>query len=408
MSGATTTAADADEGQARRNVLILATAAAIGGSAAPINVALGGLTGAYLLGPDKSLATLPVSAFMVGVAAGAIPAAAVMRRIGRRNGFISGTLAGMAGGIIAGLSVLGGSFIGFVAGMLVAGFAGAFVQQYRFAAADSGSSAFRARAISWVLLGGVAAAVIGPQTAIFARDLLAPVPFAGAFFAMSVLSFGGMIVLMFLGGAARMPLTTHKSADGGRPLGAIVAQPRFVVALICAIGSYALMSLLMTAAPLAMDAYGHSHESAALGIQWHVLAMFAPSFVTGHLIARLGQELVIAAGFVLLAVCATIALMGVDLMNFWLALVLLGVGWNFGFIGSTAMLTETYRPEERSKVQGINDFLLFGSVAAASLLSGQLFATLGWNWINVVAYPAIAVCLVALAFAAFIGRPREV
>ena len=402
--GFTADVVEADR-QARKNTRLLALAQAVGGGVAPINITLGGLTGAYLLGPDKSLATLPVSTYLIGVAVGAIPAAMLMRRVGRRLGFIGGALIGIVAGILGGSSVLADSFLGFAVSMGIAGFSMAFVQQYRFAAADAGSPVFRARAISWVLAGGVVAAVIGPQTAIFTRDLLAPVPFAGAFFGMSVLALASLIVLLFLGGtAAQRPSVT--AASGGRPLIEIAAQPRFAVAVICGIGAYALMSLLMTAAPLAMIANDHSHNNTALGIQWHVLAMFAPSFVTGALIARFGQELVIGAGFVLLAVCAAIALAGVDLMNFWVALILLGVGWNFGFIGSTAMLTETYRPEEKSRVQGANDFLLFGSVAMASLLSGRLFATVGWNWINLVAFPVIAICLAALAFAA-LGRRRQ-
>jgi MFS family permease len=186
----------------------------------------------------------------------------------------------------------------------------------------------------------------------------------------------------------------------------IVHQPRFVVALVCAIGAFMMMSLLMTAAPLAMVACGLGADNAALGIQWHVMAMFAPSFVTGNLIARFGKEAVIGAGMALLAVCAMVALAGIDLHNFWIALVLLGVGWNFGFIGATAMLTETYRPEERGKVQGFNDLLVFGSVAVASLSSGALFATVGWQTINLLVFPAVAVCAAALAYS-LIARRRE-
>jgi len=390
---------------ARRNAILLALAAAFGGSVAPITVSLGGLTGAYLLGPDKSLATLPVSGFTVGVAAGAIPAAMLMRRVGRRSGFVVGAAFGILAGLIAGSSVVFGSFAGFVVGLAVAGFAGAFVQQYRFAAADTGSPAFRAKAISWVLTGGVAAAVIGPQTVIFTRGLLDPIPFAGSFFAISVLAAIGMAVVSLLGGEARA-MPKRQVTSGGRPLAAIARQPRFIVALICGIGAYSAMSLLMTAAPLAMVGCGLGEDNAALGIQWHVLAMFAPSFITGSLIARFGKEIVIAAGLTLLTACGVVALAGIDLMNFWLALILLGVGWNFGFIGATAMLTETYRVEERGKVQGLNDFLVFGSVAIASLSSGHLFATVGWAQINWVAFPIIAVCALALVVGALGARRR--
>jgi MFS family permease len=391
-----TVSVEADDRQARRNALVLATAAAFGTAVGPIAVSLGGLTGAYLLGPDKSLATLPVSGYMVGVAAGAVPAALLMRRVGRRAGFMIGTTVGIMAGLIAGTSVLFGSFVGFVVGLACAGLAGSFVQQYRFAAADAGSLAFRAKAISWVLVGGVAAAIIGPQTVIFTRDLLAPIPFAGAFFAISGLALVGMAVVAQLGGVAReVPKSDVHSA--GRPLSEIARQPRFIVAIVCAVGSYSVMSLLMTAAPLAMVGCGLGQNNAALGIQWHVLAMFVPSFVTGSLIARFGKETIMAIGLALLTACALVALAGIALMNFWLALILLGVGWNFGFIGATAMLTETYRLEEKSKVQGLNDFLVFGSVALASLSSGHLFATVGWARINWVAFPILAVCAAALA-----------
>ncbi|MHA1552972.1 MAG: MFS transporter [Alphaproteobacteria bacterium] len=388
---------------ARRNAFVLAVAGALGGGIGSINIIVAGLTGAYLLGPDKSLATLPVSAFTIGMALSTIPAALLMRRVGRRTGFQVGSLLAMLGGVLGGMAVLGGTFTGFVLAMLVAGCSMAFVQQYRFAAADMGSPAFRAKAISFVFLGGVAAAVIGPQTVILTRDLLTPVPFAGAFFGMSGLAALAVIVLSFLSGQAG-PQVPDQALPDARPLAEIVLQPTFITALVCGIGAYSLMSLLMTAAPLAMIAHDHSQNDAALGIQWHALAMFAPSFVTGSLIVRFGARIIIGIGFALLALCAVIALAGVDLMNFWLSLILLGLGWNFGFIGATTMLTTTYRPEEKAKVQGLNDFLVFSSVALASLLSGRLFATLGWAWINVVAFPIIAVCLIALAAMAFLRR----
>ena len=407
MEQTTTNIAAGEAAQARRNAFILATAQAFSGSVPPIALTVGGLAGVYLLGPDKSLATLPLSCFMVGVAAGAIPAARLMRRIGRRAGFMVGSVVAMVGSLIAGGSMLAGSFVLFAVGLTVCGFAGAFVQQYRFAAADAGSPAFRARAISWVLAGGVAAAVIGPQTVILTRSLFDPVPYAGAFFAMGGLAFIGLIVLSFLGGQARQA-PKAASLSGGRPLSQIMRQPRFVVALVCGIGSYALMSLLMTAAPLAMVHFDHGQANAALGIQWHVIAMFAPSFVTGALIARLGKEIIVATGLVLLTACAVIALAGVALANFWLALILLGVGWNFGFIGSTAMLTETYRPEEKGRVEGLNDLLVFGSVAIASLSSGKLFSTIGWESMNVYAFPIIAICVLALALGLVVRRRQPV
>jgi len=264
----------------------------------------------------------------------------------------------------------------------------------------------RARAISWVLAGGIVAAVIGPQTVIHTHDLFDPIPFAGSFLAMSVLAAIGLVVLLFLRGEARSGPKVYAGASGGRPFSEIARQPRFIVAVICGMGSYALMSLMMTAAPLAMVACGLGEDNAALGIQWHVLAMFGPSFFTGHLIARYGKERIIAIGMAILAVGAVVAISGIELLNFWVAIVLIGLGWNLGFIGATTMLTETYRPEEKGKVQGVNDFLVFAAVAVASFSSGQLLSSVGWDWLNYGFFPVIAICLVTLAWLYLPGRRR--
>ena len=212
-----------------------------------------------------------------------------------------------------------------------------------------------------------------------------------------------MVVVSFLSGQARAA-PPKASLQGGRTLTEIARQPRFIVAVLCGMGSYGLMSLVMTAAPLAMVACGLGEDNAALGIQWHVLAMFGPSFVTGTLIARYGVDIIITIGMALLVACGLVALAGIELANFWGALILLGLGWNFGFIGATTMLTETYRPEERGKVQGLNDFLIFGSVAAASFASGSLFTSVGWAWINYLVFPVVAICLIALGTTAILRR----
>jgi MFS family permease len=393
------------ESEARYNAFVLSVAQAVSGSLFPIAISLGGLAGSYLLGPDKSLATLPVTGLNVGLALGTIPAAMLMRRIGRRSGFMAGSLFGVVGGLVSCFGLLNGSFLIFTAGMVLAGFAGSFSQQYRFAAVDSGSDGFRARAISWVLAGGLVGGVVGPQTAILSRDLFAPIPFAGAFLAMAGLGVAALIVLAFLKGAARRPPTAVSRA-GGRPLAEIARQPRFIVAVVCAVGSYGLMSLVMTAAPLAMVACDLGEANAALGIQWHVLAMFGPSFITGPLMARFGRETIMAAGMVILAACGAVALAGIDLAHFWISLILLGIGWNFGFIGATALLTTTYRPEETGRVQGFNDFLVFGAVAVASFSSGKLFSTVGWDWINWLIFPVVAICLVILGGAHLLNRRK--
>ncbi len=404
-----TTAAATHDGSeprhARRNAVLLSAAAAFSGAIGPITISLGGLAGSYLLDADKSLATLPVSGYTVGVAAGTIPAALLMRRVGRRAGFLSGASVAVFGGLIAAYAVLAASFALLVLGLMVVGFSAAFAQQYRFAAADAGSPAFRARAISWVLTGGIAAAVIGPQTVIFTRNLFSPIPFAGSFLAIGGLALVAILILSQLSGAARQP-PPHAERTGGRRLGEIARQPRFIVAILCSMGSYAMMSLLMTAAPLAIVGCGFGQDNAALGIQWHVLAMFGPSYITGQLIARYGKEPVIAIGMLLLALCAGVAMSGLNLANFWGALILLGLGWNFGFIGSTAMLTETYRPEEKNTVQGLNDFLVFGSVAVASLSSGKLYASVGWERLNFTVFPVISICLLGLAVILILKRRR--
>ncbi len=383
---------------ARRNALILSAAQALNGSAAPISIALGGLAGMYLLGADKSWATVPVTSYNLGVALTALPAAMLMRKIGRRLGFMSGSVVGMCGSLISAYALYIGSFYLFCFGMVFSGAGGAFTQQFRFAAADEGEDSFKPKAISWVLAGGILAAVIGPQTASHFKDLFAPVQFAGAYFAGTFILFAGMLVLSQLKFTEPLQRDTVVDDTNTRPLAEIVMQPQFIVALMCAIGAYALMSFVMTAAPLAMVACGISQENAILGIQWHVLAMFGPSFFTGNLIARFGKKTIVATGFFLLIACAIVAIQGQELWQFWVSLVLLGIGWNFGFIGATAMLTDTYTPAERNKTQGINDFLLFGSVAFASMMSGQTLNAFGWTMLNWVAFPVVAICLIGLTW----------
>jgi len=400
----TAAAADAeafDDRKARRNVVVLAVAGALGGAVPPIVIATGALAGHGLLGADKSLATLPVTAFVVGTACGTVPAALLMRQIGRRGGFIAGMLVGAGGGALLALAMAAASFWTFVLGAFLTGFAAAFAQQFRFAAADTASPGFRPRAISLVLAGGIAAAVIGPQTAIHLADLFAPIPFAGAYAGAALLSLAAALVLLFLN-IPHAPV--RRDADRGRPLGAIARRPEFLVAVGCATSAYALMSFVMTAAPLAMVLHDHHRDHAVLGIQWHVLAMYGPSFFTGSLIARFGAKRIVGVGLLLLIGCALVALAGTSVGHFWLALILLGLGWNFGFIGGTALVTETYRPEEKEKVQALNEFLIFGVVALASFSSGEMLLVGGWNVVNLVVLPVAAACLLALAWHG--RRPR--
>ncbi len=391
--------------EAKRTALILAAAQAIVGAGAPIAISMGALAGSYLLDDDKSLATAPVTGFTVGVALGALPAAWLMRRMGRRFGFMGGAFVTALGGAVAAVALTEARFWLFAFGLLVIGIGNAFVQQYRFAAADNAPDWFKARAISWVLGGGVFSAVLGPQTVIFTRELFAPVMFAGSFAAIVVIAAFGACVLWFLrlrnNGLASSAVS---SAEPPRPLSAIVMQPRFLVALACGISSYALMSFVMTGAPLAMVGCGFSPDEATLGISWHVMAMFAPSFFTGALITRFGRETVIAAGMLLLAGCGIVALSGIALWQFWTALILLGIGWNFAFIGSTSMVAESYRESEQSKVQGFHDFLLFGIVAVASLMSGKVYVTGGWEMLNWIIFPVVVVCLALLGIVAVMAQ----
>lgn len=392
-SSAADAAAGVDDRIARRNVALLAFAQALGGASASIVIATGPLIGSALLGSDKSLATLPVSFMVLGTALGMLPAGMIMRRFGRRRSFLGSSIGGTITSLLAAWAVLGASFWLFTLACAAMGFVTAFVQQFRFAAADTASPAFRPRAISWVMAGGILAGVIGPQTVILTRDLFAPILFAGTYIALAGLSFLAFLVLWFL--KSPPPMAKAQAGDA-RPLSAIMRQPGFIVAVTCGIVSYALMSLVMTATPLAMIGCGLTTTDAALAIQWHVLAMFGPSFFTGSLIARFGVRTIVLVGLALLCGCAVIALSGEEVGHFWVALILLGVGWNFGFIGATTMLTACYRPSERNMVQSANDFLVFGFVAFASFSSGSLLYNFGWGTVNMLVFPVTAICVVLM------------
>ncbi|MBP0439080.1 MFS transporter [Tianweitania sediminis] len=395
-------------GSARRTALILASAQAIVGAAAPICISIGALAGHYLLEQDKSLATAPVTGFNLGVALGAIPAAALIRTLGQRGGFMAGTAVTAAGGAVAAAGLFAASFLIFAIGLLVIGLGGAFVQQFRFAAADNAPPQFKARAISLVLAGGVITAIVGPQIVIHTRELFAPVMFAGSFVSVIGLAAVGAILLS---GLPRRPLVsegtvTVADTEPARPLRTIISQPRFAAALTCAVGTYALMSFVMTGAPLAMVGCGFSTDDATLGISWHVMAMFGPSFFTGSLIQRFGAPRIVATGLALLVGCALVALSGIELWQFWTALILLGLGWNFGFIGSTAMVAETYRQSERARVLGFHDTVLFGSVAFGSFMSGLVYNAYGWDMLNWIVFPVVAISLAALVLAVTLRRPQ--
>ncbi|MDA7415883.1 MFS transporter [Xenophilus arseniciresistens] len=388
---------------AQRNVWLLVAAQSLGAAAPPILISLGGLVGQMLSG-SAALATLPVSLYHLGLALSTLPAALLMRRLGRRAAYCLGAVLGMASGLLAAVGVLEGSFATFCIGTALAGFYGACVQNYRFAASDAVSAEQRPQAISRIMVGGLVAAVIGPQLVIWTRDAWPAAPFAGSFVGQAALALLALPLLWRL----RMPAPqAEQQADGpARPLAVIARTPRFIVAAMAGVVSYGLMSFLMTAAPMAMVGCGFTVGEAALGIQWHVLAMFVPSFFTGRLIARWGKVTITALGLALIGASGLMALMGLQLQHFWGSLVLLGLGWNFGFIGATAMVTETYTAAERAKVQALNDFLIFGTVAVASFGSGHLLGASGWDAINLLMLPLVGAALLMLGAHAWRERSR--
>lgn len=391
---------------ARRNVFLLTMAQAIMGSAGPLSFSVGALAGYQLLGIDKSLATAPLTGFNVGVALGAIAVAIAARFLGRKSGFIVGALLCSTGGGVAAIALFRSEFWLFAFGLLLIGVSGGFTQKIRFAAADASPSFYKPKAISWILAGGVISAIIGPQLAIFGKDILEPVTFAGAFIALIPLGLVAAAIFSFL----KLPelKTATSTSEPARPLKEIVTTQRFMTGMICGIGSYSLMTFMMTGAPLAMViGCGFPTELATLGIQWHVLAMFGPSFFTGMIISRFGSERTVAAGLLILMACAVVAHMGVELWNFWAALVLLGIGWNFGFIGATSIVSSNYRPHEADKVQGFHDIILFGTVALSSFSSGKVFTAWGWSVMNLVIWPVTGICLLLLLFLLLRQKPAQ-
>jgi predicted MFS family arabinose efflux permease len=390
-----------DDARAKRNVAVLIYAQAVLGAQMPIIFILGGLSG-QLLATNKSLATLPVSVLVLVSMFAAPMMSSVMGRHGRRTGFLIGATAGFIGATMQGLALMIGSFPLLVAGAAVTGIYMAAQGFYRFAAADTASDDFRPKAISLVLAGGLVSAIIGPELVKATRDMLAPIPFAGAYAAAALLNLLGAIGFLFL--SIPRPPQRPKGSGTGRPLWQIVKQPQVAVAMLVAMISYALMNLVMTSTPLAIVACGFDPDDAAGVVQAHVLAMFAPSFITGHLISRFGAPLIIVLGLLMLGGCAVFALQGVQIEQFYIALILLGFGWNFGFIGATSMLAGTHAPEERAKVQGLNDFLVFGLVAVASFSSGALMDQMGWEAVNLAMVPFLVVAGMALIVLAFTQR----
>ena len=401
-----------DDTRAKRNVAVLVAAQAILGAQMPMIFLVGGLAGQSLAG-NICFATLPISMIVLGSMLSATPVSAIMQRFGRRAGFFLGAAGGATGALIAAYGLFISSFPIFLVGSFLTGIYMSAQGFYRFAAADTASEEYRAKAISYVMAGGLVSAIIGPQLASATSLSLSAVPFVGTYVAVAVLNIVGSLLFFFID--IPKPPVPAKDAPRGRSRMELLRTPRIAVAVICAMVSYALMNLVMTSTPLAVVGCGIAGDTtlppffadmfagqetsalfkiiAGFVVTGHVLAMFAPSFFTGHLINRFGVERIIAVGLAILGLAGVVALQGVELENFFVALVLLGIGWNFGFIGATTMLAGAHAPEERGRMQGLNDLLVFGGVTVASLASGGLMncsggsAQAGWAAVNYAMIP---------------------
>ncbi|AJC22198.1 MFS transporter [Pandoraea pulmonicola] len=373
------------------NIWRLSIAQALAGANSVVVYATGAIVG-DMLAPTPMLATLPISIFVVGMAACILPMGTITRRHGRRAAFLLGTGAGVLTGLLAMLAVILGSFWLFCLATFFGGSYAAVVLSFRFAAADGVAPGRRARALSLVMAGGVAAGVVGPQLVTWTMDLWPPHMFALTFLVQAAVAAISAVILR----GVRLPMPNRADVAGGRRLRSIALQPRFIAAAIGGAVSYMLMNFLMTAAPLAMHICGHSQASANLGMQWHVIAMYAPSFFTGSLITRFGAGRVAMAGLLLTGLSAGVGLGGVDVAHFWGTLVLLGLGWNFGFLGASAMVLECHRPEEKTRVQSFNDFIVFGLMAIGSFSSGGLLSAYGWDTVLWVSFMPLALAVIAL------------
>lgn len=374
------------------NIMRLATAQALSGANSTVVYATGAIVG-HALAPTPQLATLPISIFVAGMALATLPMGRVARQYGRHVAFLIGNLSGVAMGLLAAWGIVRHSFLLFCAAMVFGGAYAAIVLTFRFAAADCVAPEQRAKALSTVMAGGVLAGVVGPQLANATMNL-----WPSHLYALTYLASAGVAALaaLVLAGA-RLPFEPGHSAAGGRTLAEIVRQPALLVAVLCGTISYVVMNFLMTAAPLAMDMCGISRVDANWGIQWHIIAMYGPSFFTGKLIARFGVRHVIMAGLALLALSAVVGYLERDVPHFFASLILLGVGWNFGFLGASALVLACHLPAERTRVQSLNDFVVFGMMFLGSFASGGMLTRYGWETVCLLALPALAVAALSLS-----------
>ena len=395
-----------DDSRAKRNVVILVLAQAFLGAQMPMIFIIGGLAG-QTLASNICLATMPITFVVLGSMLAATPMSAIMQRFGRRIGFFVGTLCGCIGAAISAFGLMQASFELFLLGSL---FTGGYMSAqgfFRFAASDTASEVFRPKAISYVMAGGLASAIIGPQLVKYSADSMIT-PFLGTYVAVIAINILGSLLFLLLD--IPRPVAANENSPKGRSRLELLMTPRIAVAIICAMVSYALMNLVMTSTPLAVVGCGYTKSNAADVVMFHVLAMFVPSFFTGQLITRFGVEKIISVGLIILAGAGAAGLSGVDITNFYAALILLGLGWNFGFIGATTMLASAHEPEERGRVQGMNDMIVFGCVTLASLASGGLMncsggdPAQGWTAVNLAMIPFLALAGSALIW--LIMRPK--
>ena len=396
------------DSRAKRNVFVLVLAQAVLGAQMPMLFIIGGLAG-QSLASNICFATLPITLIVLGSMLAATPISAIMQRYGRRAGFMLGAAAGAIGGAVGAYGLYLASFPVFLLGSLITGVYMSAHGFYRFAAADTASDAYRPKAISYVMAGGLAAAIVGPQLVKFTADAYV-IPFIGTYVAIILLNVVGS--LLFFALDIPKPPPPSDDDDAGRTRWELITTPRIMVAVICGTVTYALMNLVMTSTPLAVVGCGFTTNNAADVVTAHVLAMYVPSFFTGHLIARFGAQRIMGMGLLILSCAGGIALSGVALENFFFALIMLGLGWNFGFIGATSMLAGEHTPQERGRMQGLNDLILFGGVTIASLSSGGLMNCSGgspeegWMAVNIAMVPFIALAGAALIWLVFQPKPR--
>lgn len=378
-----------------RNISLLALCQTLMMSGSSLIIATTSLVG-FALAPDKSLSTLPLTVQFIAMMLTTIPASFLLQKIGRKRGFMFSTLFGISGSSLSAVAILNGQFWLFALGTALIGVYTGFGVYYRFAAADSVDHEYKSRAVSYIMAGGIVAAFVGPNLAGWTRDFLISGSFAGSYASLIAFYMVSLFLLFFLKLPPEPVPDSSKVSSSVRSLRVIVAQPMFIVALVCGMLGYGVMVLLMTATPLAMQHCGYLFSDTTFVIQWHVFSMFAPSFVTGHLIRRFGVFNILLAGAILGAACIVINLIGESVLHFWIALLFLGVSWNFLFVGATTLLTETYCPEERAKTQALNDFIVFTCVAVSSLSAGALQHLYGWRAVNLGVIPLLLLILASI------------